>query len=195
MKRIISVLAVLCLLVLVFCACDGLGDSTIGALNDKLSEYYSGWTVNVTTLKNNVSLTNEFEISRVGEGYEIDYTVEKLNELSIDALSEFKTTIEGKALVKEGKLTITEGDAVDVDLSGMTEIGLKFDGAYFTDISITTSMFKAKVTSPKEFLGNDIECSDMTVTASFKDATFNYITISYTSTDGAKVTYRYEFKV
>lgn len=194
MKKIISVLAVLCLLILVFCACDVLGDSSFGALNDKLSEYYSGWTLTVTTIKNDVSLTNEFDISRVGEGYEIDYTLEKLNELSIDASSEFKSTLDGKALVRDGKVILAEGNSTDVDLSGMTEIGMKFDGAYFSDVSFTTSMFKAEVTSPKDFLGKDVECSDMTVTASFGEKTFKYITISYTSSDGAKVTYRYDFE-
>lgn len=194
MKKIISVLAVLCLLVLVFCACDGLGNSNIDTLNDKLSEYYSGWNVQVTTLKNDVSLTNEFEITRIGEGYGIDYSVEKLNELSIDAPNEFKTTLKGTATVKDGKLTYTDGDAIDIDLSGMTEIGLKFDSSYFEDISFTTAMFKANVSAPKDFFGKDVECTSMTVTASFNETVFKYIIVSYTANDGAQVTIRYDFK-
>lgn len=194
MKKIISVLTILCLLVLVFCACDGLGNSNIDTLNDKLSEYYSGWTVTVTTIKNDVSLTNEFDISRAGEGYEIDYSLEELNELSIDASSEFKTTIDGKALVRDGKVILAEGNSTDVDLSGMTEIGLKFDNSYFEDISLTTAMFKANVSAPKDFFGKDVECTSMTVTASFNETVFKYIIVSYTANDGAQVTCRYDFK-
>lgn len=195
MKKIISVLTVLCLLVLVFCACDGLGnDQSVSVLNDKLSEYYSGWTVKVTTVKNDVSLANEFAVTRLGEGYSVDYTVEKLNELSIEAPTEFKTTLKGTATVKDGKVTLAEGDAIDIDLSETTKIGLKFDNSYFTDISFTTTMFKANVASPKDFFGSDINCSTMTVTASFNETTFSYIIVSYTANDGAKVNCRYDFK-
>lgn len=195
MKKIISVLTVLCLLVLVFCACDDLSNNqSVSMLNEKLSEYYSGWTVKVTTLKNDVSLVNEFAVTRIGEGYNIDYTVEKLNELSIDASTEFKTTLKGSATVKDGKITLVEGDAIDVDLSETTKIGLKFDNSYFTDILFTTTMFKANVSSPKDFFGSEINCSSMKVTASFDETNFSYIIVSYTANDGANVTCRYDFK-
>lgn len=197
MKKIIPVLAIVLCLALMLCAC---GENTpeepqgIEGLNSKLAYAYSGWNIKVITVKSGVSLKNEFNVSKNGADYNIEYRLEKLSELSIDnPTADFKTVSSGEAKVQNGKVYVDD-DTTGIAFENLTNIGLKFDTAYFaeTDAKLTSSVFSANVTSPKEFCGIE-NASDMSVMASLEEKTFNYILISYTAQDGASVSVRYEF--
>lgn len=197
MKKIIPVLAIVLCLALMLCAC---GENTpeepqgIEGLNSKLAYAYSGWTIKVITVKSGVSLKNEFNVSKNGADYNIEYRLEKLSELSIDnPTADFKTVSSGEAKVQNGKVYVDD-DTTGIAFENLTNIGLKFDTAYFAeaDTKLTSSVFSANVTSPKEFCGIE-NASDMSVMASLEEKTFNYILISYTAQDGASVSVRYEF--
>lgn len=197
MKKIIPVLAIVLCLALMLCAC---GENTpeepqgIEGLNSKLAYAYSGWNIKVITVKSGVSLKNEFNVSKNGADYNIEYRLEKLSELSIDnPTADFKTVSSGEAKVQNGKVYVDD-DTTGIAFENLTNIGLKFDTAYFAeaDAKLTSSVFSANVTSPKEFC--DIEnASNMSVMASLEEKSFNYILISYTAQDGASVSVRYEF--
>lgn len=197
MKKIIPVLAIVLCLALMLCAC---GENTpeepqgIEGLNSKLAYAYSGWTIKVITVKSGVSLKNEFNVSKNGADYNIEYRLEKLSELSIDnPTADFKTVSSGEAKVQNGKVYVDD-DTTGIAFENLTNIGLKFDTAYFAeaDTKLTSSVFSANVTSPKEFCGIE-NASDMSVMASLEEKSFNYILISYTAQDGASVSVRYEF--
>lgn len=197
MKKIIPVLAIVLCLALMLCAC---GENTpeepqgIEGLNSKLAYAYSGWTIKVITVKSGVSLKNEFNVSKNGADYNIEYRLEKLSELSIDnPTADFKTVSSGEAKVQNGKVYVDD-DTTGIAFENLTNIGLKFDTAYFAeaDTKLTSSVFSANVTYPKEFCGIE-NASDMSVMASLEEKTFNYILISYTAQDGASVSVRYEF--
>lgn len=197
MKKIIPVLAIVLCLALMLCAC---GENTpeepqgIEGLNSKLAYAYSGWNIKVITVKSGVSLKNEFNVSKNGADYNIEYRLEKLSELSIDnPTADFKTVSSGEAKVQNGKVYVDD-DTTGIAFENLTNIGLKFDTAYFaeTDAKLTSSVFSANVTSPKEFCGIE-NASDMSVMASLEEKSFNYILISYTAQDGASVSVRYEF--
>lgn len=197
MKKIIPILAIVLCLALMLCAC---GENTpeepqgIEGLNSKLTYAYSGWTIKVITVKSGVSLKNEFNVSKTGTDYNIEYRLEKLSELSIDnPTADFKTVSSGEAKVQNGKVYVDD-DTTGIAFENLTNIGLKFDTAYFAeaDAKLTSSVFSANVTSPKEFCGIE-NASNMSVMASLEEKSFNYILISYTAQDGASVSVRYDF--
>lgn len=195
MKKIIPVLAIVLCLILALCAC---GENTpeepqgIEGLNSKLAYEYSSWDIKVITVKSGVSLKNEFNVSKDGADYNIEYRLEKLSELSIDNPSaDFKSVSSGEAKVQNGKVYVDDAQT-GIAFENLTNIGLKFDTSYFADTKLTSSMFSANVISTKEFCGIE-NASNMSVMASLEEKSFTYILISYTAQDGASVSIRYDF--
>lgn len=191
MKKIIPVLILVACLLVVLCACGG-SFADIKALNDKLSADYSGWDVKVITTKSGVSLTNEFNVTKRDTDYRVDYRLEKLNEISLDSTSDFKSVSSGIAIVDSDGNINEDLDSTDIAFENLTNIGLKFDSAYFTDAKTTSTTFSAKVKSTKEFCGID-NVSNMSVSATFEKSKFSNIVIFYTAQDGAGVSISYDF--
>lgn len=195
MKKIIPVLVIVLCLVVVLCAC---GEQTpqepqgIEGLNSKLSYDYSGWDIKVITLKHNVRLINEFKVTKRDGDFEIKYTLEKLNEISLEnPTADFKSVSSGTAIVKDGKVYVDD-DTTGIAFENLTTIGLNFKEDYFENATLKTTIFDATVTSTKDFCCIE-NASNMSVLAAFEENTFRYITISYSAQDGANVSMRYEF--
>lgn len=196
MKKSICILIVVLCLLMVLCACNILptADKNINALNDKLAANYTGWTIKVTTIKSDVTLTNQFVVTKRDADFKVEYTLEELTEISIDKpTADFKTVISGTAIVKNGQVVSIDGDDVVLPVENLDTIGLKFSNSCLSDVALTSTALVANVSSPKDFIGKDIETTDMKVSAVFTDSAFEYISISYTAQDGASVTIRYTF--
>lgn len=178
--------------VTLLCACD-VEAVNLDDVNAMLDMDYSGWLISISTLYNNVRLESEYTITIGEEQTEISYSVEQLNELSLDSYQDFKSVKTGKVIVKDGKVLSTDGAEHLVDLSGMESIGLNFKSKYFERINKTNSTFSASVKDINGFMGKEVDATSMTVDASFNANGFLYIKLNYTTSNGAKVTTQYIF--
>ncbi len=192
MKKAISILIIMLLTVTLFCACD---ESAVNLddINAMLNKEYSGWTISTSTLYNSVRLDSEYIVAKVEGQTEISYSVEQLNELSLEANQDFKSVKTGNVIVKDGKVLSSDGAELFLDLSGMESIGLNFKSKYFEGINKTSSAFSAKVKDINGFMGKEIDATSMTVGASFNANGFVYIKLNYTTSKGAIVTTEYIF--
>ena len=194
-KRVVIAIIISVALALALCACEvtiNVSQADYDKLTSMLDSAYSGWTLTVSTTKGDVTLENKFVVTKETEQTKIDYTVEKLNELSMDSDSEFKTRYVGTATIVDGKITSINGDEVSVELEKLDKVGLTFKTDYFQNAKMTANAISADVKDPSGFLGVDVTCSDMKLVASFGEK-FDYIRISYKTEDGSTVVYNYDF--
>lgn len=195
MKKVLSVVIIALLAVTLLCACMEV-DVSIAKLN-KVSELleveYSGWTINTTTIYKDVKLTSSYIITKSDAQTEINYSVEQLNELSINQPTEFKSEIVGSVIVKDGKVTSQEGEELSVDLSGMENIGLNLKSEYLDEISVTSSTLSANVKDIKSFMGKEMDATNMTLEIVYSAEAIEHININYTTGNSASVKVEYIF--
>lgn len=195
MKKIFKIILFTVIAVLTLCGCEkvNINKADYNSLTQKLSSDYSGWTLTVTTKKDDVTLTDIFTVKNSDAQTEIEYTLETLSELSFDGDSEFITKKSGTAVIKDGKVQTINGDEVSLDIEKLTNIGLTFKAEYFGNAKFSDTSFSATVKNPSGFIGKSLTCTDMTVYASFADK-FTKINIIYTADNGAKIVCNYSFK-
>lgn len=195
MKKVLSVIIIALLAVTLLCACMEV-DVSITKLNQvsKLLEVeYSGWTINTTTVYKDVRLTSSYIIIKSDAQTEISYSVEQLNELSIDKPAEFKSEIVGSVIVKDGKVISHEGEELSVDLSGMENIGLNLKSEYLDKINVTSSTLSANVKDIKSFMGKEMDATNMTLEIGFTEEAIEHININYTTSSSSSVKIEYIF--
>ena len=195
MKKFCLLLVISILLIVTLCACDLITNVTASDMekfNTLLDVDYDGWTLSVSTTTGDVTLNNKFVVTKETEKTTIDYTLEKLNEISIDGNNEFKTTIRGSVTVVDGKIVSIDGEEANLDVEQFDEVSMVFKLNYFKNISLNSTTLSADVTNPSGFLGCEIDCQDMKLLAKYSDD-FDYIKINYTNTDGSSVEIKYEF--
>lgn len=196
MKKSICILTIVLCLLVVLCACgeNSTDSKNIDALNDRLAANYTGWTIKVRTTKNDVTLTNQFVVTKRDGDFKVEYTLEELTEISLDnPTADFKTVTSGVAIVKDGQVTSINNDDVTLPIENLDTIGLKFSKSCLSDIALTSTALVANVTAPKDFMGKEIQTTDMKVSAAFDENVFEFISISYTAQDGANVNINYTF--
>ena len=164
------------------------------ALNAMLHANYSQMSITVTdTFDENTSLKSIYLVTYLGDFAIVDYSIEQFAELSLDGptSSSAKTTRTGKATIEYDTVRI-EGDSVDIDFYSIAHPKLTFAKANFINVLLSDVYLIADVEDPSAFLGAEIDCSNMTVTAMFRDV-FDNIQINYTSEGGNEVNYTYIF--
>ena len=194
MKKIFTIVLFTVIAVLTFCGCEKGNTNKVDydMLTQKLSVDYSGWTLTVTTKKDDVTLTDKFTVKNDSVQTEIEYTIETLGELSFDNDSEFITRKSGNAVIKDGKVQTINGDEVSLDIEKLTNIGLTFKAEYFSNAVFSDTSFSATVIKPSDFMGEQLSCTNMAVSSTF-EAKFSQINITYTSDNGAKIVCNYSF--
>lgn len=195
MKKFCLLLVISILLIVTLCACDLITNVTASDMekfNTLLDVDYDGWTLSVSTTTGDVTLNNKFVVTKETEKTTIDYTLEKLNEISIEGNNEFKSTIRGSVTVVDGKIVSIDGEEANLDVEQLDEVSMVFKLNYFKNISLNSTTLSADVTNPSGFLGYEIDCHDMKLLAKYSDD-FDYIKINYTNTDGSSVEIKYEF--
>lgn len=167
----------------------GSGSSEYEQLNSMLAENYSEITLTVTdTFDDDLSLKSEYVFKYSESKITVEYSVERLAELSLDSSVGLKTTIEGTAVIKDGKVTGGEDVGITAEMASPK---FTFKEENFENITLTGVYFKADVKNVGSFLGLALNCTDMKVYAEFLEV-FYSIDISYTQ-NGNKVEYNYVF--
>lgn len=198
MKKRIFLLAAVCMATLSLSACDLFPkpkDDEFEALNRMLAANYSEIRLTVTdTFDEDLFLKSEYTISYV-DGPAVSYKVERFTEL--DAASgtlpaETKNVLSGKATIKDGVVSV-EGDDVGLTARALDR-NFDFKEKYFGNIRLSGVYLYADVKTPSAFLGREIVCTDMKLSATFLEV-FYEIEIEYTSESGSAVNCRYQFSL
>lgn len=193
MKKLFKIILFTVIAVLTFCGCEKASVKVdYNSLTKKLNSDYSGWSLTVKTKKDDVTLTDVFAVKKSDAQTEIEYTLETLSELSFDNDGEFITKKSGSAVIKDGKVVTENGDEVVIEIEELATLGLSFKAEYFGNAKYSDTSFSATVVKPSSFLGKSLNCTDMTVYASFSDK-FTKINIMYTAENGAKIDCTYSF--
>ncbi len=180
---------------LCFSACDLKGQGGVKAdaykpLNEMIQADYSGIGITVTdTFGGGAVLTSVYTVSFADGAATVEYEAERFAEITpggVPSGSVVKRT--GKATVKEGQVTHTEGDDIGLTVSGKL---FEFKEEYFADADLTEMYLKADVKDPEGFMGVK-GCTAMHVDATFMDY-FYGITVAYTAAGGDSVEIVYTF--
>lgn len=170
----------------------GSGDGKrFDSLNKMLAEDYTKISLTVTdTFAEGSVLIGEYTITQAEEGKKVEYSVERFGEFSLDGSNEAKVILTGTAIVKDGEIVSTTGDAIDLPegIGG----GYTFASEYFANVKFGDGSLTADVTDAGNFFGCTITCTDMKVEASFGDA-LTSLNIGFTAADGTAVEYAYTF--
>lgn len=184
------VLAVVCL-----AGCVDDNGKTFDKLNGAMRASYSHVSVTVKTEHNGVKLGGIFEVSFDGETATVDYSYEKLREISADGNNpeEYTEKVTGSATVVNGLFTNGMENA-DLNAGELAYTGFSFKKGYLSDIEVSDLFFSAMVVNPKGFVGNSkFEGSDMTVQAAFGGDKLTELIVEFVSAEGAAVSVVYDF--
>ena len=199
MKKIIMVLAI-CAAAVSFSACDiscnitnnnGEGNADrFATLNGMLGANYSKITLTVKDTFDSELTLDSVYIINYGDTITVEYSVERLAEISIDnPPSKIKASYNGTATIENG--VVTGGEEIGLDAS-IASTGLSFKDEYFENVTLTDMFLQADVKNASAFFGSNISCTNMRVYAEFFPALKN-IEIIYTAQSGNKVEYKYSF--
>lgn len=200
MKKGFLTIAAICAMACCFSACEltpaGADGETCEKLNEMLAADYSEVTLTVrNTFDEDTFLESKYVISYLDEGAAVTYSVERFSEIGdgFDAVADVKKTLSGTAVISDGEVVSVVGDDIGLSAS-ITERGLDFKESYFADVESGDMYFEATVKDADAFMGTQLDCSGMTVSATFLDL-FYMIRIEYTSANGSSVMWRYDFNL
>jgi len=185
MKKKIFALVILTVALFTLCACsDAYADlNKLSALN------YGEIKITVNTSYGGETLTDVYEVNNDGNKSVVNYSVERLSEVSLDGVGDYKTVKKGSFTAENGK--IVGGEEIDFEAAAYS--GFKFNKAYFTDVKTSNGEFEAAVKSPAEFMGKpNLNCNNMKVTVTYGE-TLKSAVITYTSANGAEIEITYTF--
>ncbi len=206
MKKIVFTILLAAILTLSLVACDDNGstsDDVYGQLNGMVTMDYPIIKLQVETTSNGITLVNKYSATTSSTSTTIRYTIQSLAKVIVnddgsytmpDKMIEEKT---GSAIVENGKITVLDGDDVDITPDALENLKIKFDKDYFTSVEVDEQTgyktFSALVTNIKGFTGNDsFDGKDMSIQVNYAD-TLKSITIAYTMNSGATVKVIYSF--
>ena len=207
MKKVIFTILLVAILALSLIACDtkadGSGSGVYAELNEMVAMDYPIVKLQVETTSNGITLVNKYSATTSSANTTIRYTVQSLNNITVnkdgsynipDKMIKEKT---GSAIVENGKITVLDGDDVNISVEALDNLKIKFDKDYFASVEATeqdgANTFSAAVTDIKGFTGNNsFDGKDMTIQVSYTTA-LKAITINYTMNSGATVKVTYSF--
>lgn len=193
MKKKIILTVILTLIVALTATCLLGCGSDYTALNDMCKETYSQIVLQIKTTTNGETLTDNFTVTNSGSVSKIDYTIERLTEISLDELpKDYKTETVGTVIVENGKITQND-NKIDESVASLRKVGFSFYSNYFVSPKWTSGQFSATVKDPAQFF--DVEefvCTNMHVTVKYSSSLKSMV-ITYKSAKGSTVEMRYTF--
>lgn len=205
MKKKILVTIVIAILALTLTACGLIpkdGD-TYDELNEMLKADYQGVNLEVQTTMNGVTLVNSFTSNIGANNTIVSYEIQELatfdntdgNYVVPDNMIVKKT---GTAVIKNGVIVEQNGDAVEISVTSLENLTIKFKDSFFNMAQSTYEagayVFKADVTNIKGFTGNDsFDGTNMSIMVRYNDKLSSMV-IDYTSANGATVKVIYTFR-
>lgn len=197
-KRLLTIAAIgvaVCCLGACKPASSGTAADEYDGLNAMLNADYSQIVLTVTnTYDEDTSLQSKYTINYYDDYILVKYTVEQFTEISIDSPStEMKSIIDGEAIIMGELVTVLFGDDAGIT-DDIAKLTLSFDESYFKNIYLTNDYIEADVKDESGFLGHNINCTNMSMRASFNNV-FNRMEITYTSATDSVVEYIFEFKI
>lgn len=204
MKKVIFTILLVAILALSLIACDtkadGSGSGVYAELNEMVAMDYPIVKLQVETTSNGITLVNKYSATTSSASTTIRYTIQSLNKIIVNDDESYNKMIEektGSAIVEDGKITVRDGDDVNISVEALDNLKIKFDKDYFTSIETAEqdgiNTFSAIVSDIKGFTGNNsFDGKDMTIQVSYTTA-LKAITINYTMNSGATVKVTYSF--
>lgn len=205
MKKKILVTIIIAILALTLTACGLIpkdGD-TYDELNEMLKADYQSVNLEVQTTMNGVTLVNSFTSNIGANNTIVTYSVQELatfdntdgNYVVPDNMIVKKT---GTAVIKNGVIVEQNGDAVEISVTSLENLTIKFKDSFFNMAQSTYEagayVFKADVTNIKGFTGNDnFDGTNMSIMVRYNDKLSSMV-IDYTSANGAAVKVIYTFR-
>lgn len=195
-KLVLITAAVLAILCLCLCACNLVSDKLLSRLSEMMRLDYSAVEIGITSTTDGLDLNGEFTLTFDDDAVNVKYRYDKLNSFGTDfdltAPDEWKTTVSGEAVVKDGE--IVQGDAnAELPFDAISFNGFSFKQAFFDNVKVSASRFEADVVNPQGFVGNNnFVCSDMHVNVKFGDY-IGRLEITYVSANGSDITLVYNF--
>ena len=130
-------------------------------------------------------------------GNDVSYSIDQLNLLPTDndfshLDSNYKTTIKGSAIIKDGRVVKLNND--DVNISTFSELrgNFIFNEENFNNVIVENGYFSADVISPSDFWGMKKDVRDMKIVINYNNSALEIITITY-KTSNSEVTTVYMF--
>ena len=207
MKKIITSMILLLVLLICMTACSGLKDNkptsgedstveqTVYEQLDALTDvHYKKVKVRVVTDTDNVQLFAEYVLTQ----YNVQYSIEQLNKLppngDITGISpEYKSTITGTASVDNGEMIILDGVEVTLPTYDALKGDFNFDENNLKNVIIEDNVLKAEVVSSSTFYGSEVNVENMKITVEYTQTAFSKIIITYqTAYSSVKTTYEFE---
>lgn len=190
MKKIFSVV-ILVVLYLSLCGCFDTTDKTIYDDFNQMSRVsYTDYSISIKRVADGETLSSSYKIRTEGGVSKIEYSYEVLNPIEeVDGNfivpEEYKSTKNGSVTVQNGKIVEMNGEELNVDITEIDGIALKFAESYFDDISDKDNCFTAKVKNVDKFLGKHVDCLNMTVEIEYTESQFKKVKISYMANDAS----------
>ena len=165
---------------------------------DKLNELVKAkrdkLNLTVETAVGEDRLVSTFKVAETDGKTTIEYQIQTLAEIDLDNGTTSRiNTQKGSCVVEDGKIVQQDGQNCDVELEKITAtIGLRFDEKYFSDVTVTENVFKAKVVDFKSFSGTDIVAKSAETEIAYAEQAISSIKITY-ATATATITATYLF--
>lgn len=189
-RKVLFTVIVLMLALICLTACNGYS-STLSTLTKLIKVNYSEIMLNVETATPEITLSGIYNFKFESGSTTVDYSYERLNDLSMDGSNERLIRVSGSAVVRDGKVI---QDGVEVTLPTEAGFNISFKPAFFSNYKITSVKFEANVINPQGFTGNsDLVCSDMRVKVLHNKNSLTQLLITYVSENGSNVSITYLF--
>lgn len=161
---------------------------TVYELLDSLAKQdYSKIEIDVVTQSDFAQLCANYVLTQT----DVTYSIEQLNLLPSDGNVEnlpenYKTTVTGTALVKDGEIVEFDGDQrIAFPSYNVLKGGFHFDPSNFKDVVVQEDSFSASVISPSRFYGTDIDVEDLRIGVDYSQSAMQRITVTYQTKNAA----------
>ena len=156
-------------------------------LDDLADQDYSNIKIDIVVTTVFAELYSNYVLTQSN----VVYSIERLNLLPSDGNitdlpSNYKTTVTGYALIKNGQVIELDGNK-DVALPSYDELkgNFNFDESNFKNAVVGTNSLEGDVVSPSRFYGADVDMSGLKVKVEYTETSLTKITISYSTTNAS----------
>ncbi len=188
MKRTIVSLMLILSFIICLSACAPSNENGVYDRFNGFSNSLGKYTIEIcTNSPSGNKVTETYDVTVEGASRTVNYRIERINTITVDG---------DKITVPEDSVTTDEG-TLHTAVGGQDTYALpafKFSDSALKNFKNDTATFSADVVSAKEFMGVDLDGADIQLTGHYLDTGFTYVTLSYTTESGNKVTVTYTYK-
>lgn len=162
-------------------------------LQELSQKQYSQVKLNIKTTMDDIELNASYTLTNST----VTYSVEQLNLLPSEGnltnvSPEYKTTLSGSAIIKNGKVDKVNGDAVDIPSYDELKGAFNFNESNIKNVKNEKGKLTADVSSVSSFMGTVKNLSNMKIVVTYNDTALQKLEITYKTTNST-VTTVYEF--